>query len=289
MSILFRCSGLGYLMPEPRSKSETISETTKTHLVDLFVSEHYGRREEIYGKALSKGNDREEDSLTLFSRVTKTMFRKNKEHLENSFIKGTPDTYLGETIGTAMVITEIKTSWSANTFFRSKMKDLDKNYYWQVQGYMALTGAKRAQVAFCLVNGTFMAIMDEKRKAQWSYPNLDINNPCQEFVDECKQIEKNHIFNITEFHQENPGFDYDNDIDEWMSNKDFYDIPMKERVHIFEVERNETDIERLYKRINDCRDWMAENLYKEIPDDGIDQVAEDDAERRRMINGSPIQ
>jgi len=253
-TILFRCSSLGNLMTDARSKSETLSETTKTHLIDVFVSEQYGRKEEISNKYLSKGNEREEDSITLLSRNTKVFYKKNDEHLSNEFIKGTPDIFTGESILNADEIFDTKTSYSAHTFFRSKHKELDKLYFWQLTGYMWLTNAKKATVAYCLVNGTWDAIMNEKNRLKWQYGEGFDENP--EYIKKCKQIEINHIFDLAQFRNEYPGFDFHNNLSEWT-----YDIPYTERVHTFTFERNEADILRLAQRIKEARVWMNENLF----------------------------
>lgn len=255
--ILFRCSSLGHLMIEPRSKSETISESTKTHLIDVFVSYKYDRRENVHSKFLDKGNEREEDSVTLLSRIKKMMLRKNDIRLENEFISGEPDIYLGENINCATETFDTKTSWSAHTFFRAKNAKLDKMYYWQGIGYMWLTGASKHTVAYCLVNGTATAIMDEKRKQSYQNGMIDISgNPSKKYLEICKQIEVNHIFDIESFKKENPFFEFDNDINNW-----HWDIPLEDRIHLFEFERNDEDILKLEQRIKDCRIWMNENLF----------------------------
>jgi hypothetical protein len=83
--ILFRCSSLGHLMTDPRSKSETISETTKKHLCDVYVSRVWGKSKETYTKYTNKGLMVEEDSLTLFSMHQRKMFVKNELHWKNEF------------------------------------------------------------------------------------------------------------------------------------------------------------------------------------------------------------
>ena len=254
--IKFRCSSLGHLMTESRSKSETISETTKTHLVDVFVSARYGRREEIHGKMLEKGHAREENSITLLSRVQKIYYKKNSIRLANEFIQGEPDLFLGNSIDEATEITDTKTSWSAHTFFRAQQSELSKMYKWQGTGYLSLTGAKKCTIAYCLVNGTFQTIMDDKRKASYSYGQDFDNDP--EYIKECQQIERNHIFDLEEFRKEIPGFDFHSDIDELKK----YEIPKEDRVFTISFDRNEDDIKKLYQRVKDCRKWMNENLFK---------------------------
>ena len=159
--ILFRCSSLGKIKAGPREKAGTIAPGVCTHLVDIFVSAVYGRREEAEGKMLEKGNQREEDSLTLLSRVHKNFYRKNDVRLSNKYITGECDIFIGESIENATETIDTKTSWSANTFFRASHADLEEKYEEQGHGYMWLTGAKKHTVAYCLVNGTAQAIMDE--------------------------------------------------------------------------------------------------------------------------------
>lgn len=256
--IKFRCSSLGHLMTEPKLKSETIAATTKTHLVDVFVSHKYGRREEITGKFLDKGNEREEDSITLISRIKKKFYKKNSERLTNNFVTGELDLYFGESVSNADETIDIKTSWSAHTFFRAQKAELDKMYKWQGHGYMALSGAKKHTVAYCLVNGTESAIQNEKRYLSYQNGMTDAGgNHSKEYTERCKQIEINHIFDLESFQKEYPWYEFANDVSKWT-----YDMPIEERLFCFEFERNDEDIARLYKRIEDCRIWMNENLYK---------------------------
>lgn len=255
-NILFRCSSLGHLMTEPRSKSAILSDTTITHLIDVFVSEKYGRREEITSKFLDKGNAREEDAITLLSRVTKRFFKKNSVRMANEFVKGEPDLFLGESIENADETFDTKSSWSAHTFFRAKNADLNKMYYWQGIGYMWLTGARKHTVAYCLVNGTPEAITAEKRRLAWSM-NLVDPTLSPAYKEKCKQIEINHIFDLQQFMDENPFFELDNDPAEWN-----FDIRKEDRVYMVSFDRNDDEIARLAKRISDCRSWMNENLFK---------------------------
>lgn len=264
-------------MTEPRTKSETLSETTKTHLMDVFVSAKYGRKEEHSGKMLDKGNEREQDSITLLSRITKTFFKKNETCLSNSRIKGTPDLFLGESVENATEIFDTKTSWSAHTFFRAQ-KELNKLYYWQGVSYMALTGASKCTIAYCLVNGTQQAINDEKRKLAYQMGVIDQSASNPAYKEKCKQIEINHIFDIKSFAEENPFFDFDNEI---VNNSWAFDIPMQERLFTISFERNDEDIQRLYNRIDECRKWMNENLFKVNEEEEIIHTSEDTGESQK--------
>lgn len=253
--ILFRCSSLGHLMTNPRSKSELISDTTKTHLIDVFISWKYKRREELKNKFLTKGNECEEDSITLLSRVTKTLYNKNSIRVSNDFITGEADLFTGESIYKSETITDTKTSWSMHTFMRSSFSELSKLYYWQDVGYMWLTGAKQASTAFCLVNGTPQAINDEKRRLAYQMGVIDTDSNNPEYKAKCRQIEINHIFDRELFEAQHGWFEFDIPKNEWT-----FDVPKNERVKIFTIERNEDEIEALKNRIIDCRQWITDNL-----------------------------
>lgn len=258
--ILFRCSSSGYLMTEPRKGQTGLSETTKTHLVDVFVSAKYGRREEIQGKMLNKGHEREEDAITLYSRLTKRFLKKNSERLTNAYLSGELDLFIGESIRRAEETIDTKCSWSAHTFFRARSEELNKMYYWQGQGYMALSGAKKHTVAYCLVNGTIEAIENEKRILSYQKGMMDAGgNHSEIYKEKCRQIEINHIFDLESFRKEYPWYEFANDTDKWT-----YDIPMQERMFERVIQRNDSDIERLYKRIEECREYMRVHLFNEI-------------------------
>lgn len=254
-TLLFRASGTGHLMVDPKSKSELISKTTKTNLIDVFVSEKYGRKEEITSKYLDKGNECEEDGITLLSRVNKCFYKKNETNLSNEFIKGTPDLFIGETIEKAEKIIDTKLSYSAHTFFRTQKDELNKLYFWQMQSYMWLTGAKVATVAYCLVNGTFDAIEDEKKRLAWRMKLIDITGS-EEYNEKCKQIEINHIFDLELFKSHHPYFEFHNDISQWK-----WDIPMEKRVYEIDVLRDDNKINALKSKVIDCREWMNSNLF----------------------------
>lgn len=230
--ILFRASGNGKIMTEPRSKSEPLSETAKQACIDAFILAEYDRQRDITNKYVKKGLQVEEDSITLYSRLTKIFFKKNEEHLKNDFIQGTPDTFIGESIQKAEVIIDAKSSWDIFTFFKAKFSPLNKDYYWQGQSYMALTGAKEFRLAYCLIDTPEALINDEKRKFMWQACIGDENEVTEEVF---ALIEKNMLFS---------------------------DIPMEDRMHEVVIQRNDDDIQKLYNRVIECRYWIKNNLIK---------------------------
>lgn len=260
--ILFRCSSIGEIMVEGRNAGLTenqenelnelinkekrttkqeeklqyliakknappeLSQTTKSYLVEKFVNEKYKRERDIYSKYTAKGLMVEEDSLTLYSRYLGKLLTKNEERLQNDFICGTPDVI-------KELVIDIKSSWDIFTFFETKEKPLNQSYYWQLQGYMALTGAEEAVLAYCLTDTPEVLINDEKRKLLFNGGFLSELSP--EYVEACEKLDIK--------------MKYD-------------DIDINERIFEIKIKRNEEDIQRIYKRVQECREYMKTKLFK---------------------------
>lgn len=223
---LFRASGNGQLMVEPRSKSETLSETTKTYLIGVMISEVYGRRKDVLNRFVQKGLMVEEDAITLLSRVRKQFYTKNEDHLENDFVKGTPDIFEGEEIKKATRIIDIKSSFDIFTFFKSKNDPIDKGYYWQGQTYLDLTGAAEFELTYCLVDTPDSIVEGLKRRFMW---DAGIKGEDEFNHEAFEMIEKMAKYG---------------------------DIPLEERTFSTIIPRNQDDINRLHARIIQCRDYM---------------------------------
>lgn len=230
---LFRASGIGNLMTEPKLKADkeagNLSEGAKTNLIDIYVSNKYGRNTDIQNRYISKGLMVEEEGITLYSRVKKNIFFKNEEHLSNQFLKGTPDLFTGKDIHHAESIIDIKCSWDIFTFFRVFTKDINSIYYYQLQAYMALTGAKSAKLAYCLIDTPDTLIQDEKRKLM--YKMNCVTNESEEYLKACEELEKSMLYP---------------------------DIPMKEKLIEFEVLRDDKVIENMYAKIIKARQFLNE-------------------------------
>jgi hypothetical protein len=214
-------------MVQPRSKSEELSETTKTYLSEVYVNARYNRRKELTNRYIEKGLAVEEDSITLYSRVKKIPFFKNEQHFANDYIQGTPD-HVGD------FVLDIKSNWDIFTFTNTFKDDLNKKYYWQLMGYMALTGKKEARLAYCLVNTPDVMIEDEKRRLAWKMGLIDPEANL-EYIKACKQIELLSLYD---------------------------DIPLSERVNEIVIPYDALAIESLYNKIIACRQYMADTWPK---------------------------
>lgn len=150
-----RCSALGQLMTAGRSKSESLGETAKTMLTLWYKEQLYSRRKEIQSKYMTKGNVVEDASIAYLNTLYGTDYKKNEQYYENEYIYGTPDIV-------ADTVIDIKNSWDFSTFPLFSKSIPTKDYMWQVQGYMMLTGKKKASVIY-----TLMDLPDEQ--IEWEY------------------------------------------------------------------------------------------------------------------------
>ena len=142
-----RASSAGKLMTNPRSKSEVLSKTTKEYLQQWIKEQIYGVRKNIKNKYLSKGIQVEDDAIKYAAKELGWLFaEKNDEFFMDEYFCGTPDVILEDTI------VDIKSSWDCFTFPLFYKNNPSKDYYYQLQTYMHLTGKRRAQVVFVLMN-----------------------------------------------------------------------------------------------------------------------------------------
>lgn len=216
MVMKIRCSAIGKIMTSPRSKGEVLSQTTKSYIKELVLEHKYGIRKEINSRYLDKGNMVENESIELTERVLDLdLIVKNESYFENDFICGTPDIIMGDTI------IDVKSSWSAHTFPFFLDEELpNKDYYYQLQGYMALTGATKGMVVYCLINTPEEIVLDEIRRTSWSRHELDVTEETE------AEVRQQHEFDH---------------------------IPEVNRVKAYHIERNEDVIQSIYDRVNECK------------------------------------
>jgi hypothetical protein len=224
--IKIRCSSLGAIMTEPKSKEAKengdLSETAKAHLIKVYARDVFGRSRDIVTKFMDKGIQAEGDSIELLSLVDNVKYEKNTDQLSNEFIQGTPD-IIDESV------IDVKTSWSMETFFAAKGKPIDKDYEYQLQGYLELTGAQTGVLAYCLVNTPESLVNDEKYRLLKRMDVATEENP--DYKVAAAELEYTMIFD---------------------------DVPLKYRVIRFHVEKNEELMQRVYEKVKRCRIWLEE-------------------------------
>lgn len=128
-------------------------------------------------------------------------------------------------IGTPDIITEthiidVKSSYSIWTFQESELTNL---YYYQLQSYMELTGRKQAKLIYCLTDAPEATIQRELKSAMWKLQ-----------VSELPDLEEKLRRELC-----------------------YSDIPLKDKVKVFDVEYNGDDIAKLYGKIEKARTYFG--------------------------------
>ena len=220
--LLFRCSSLGKLMTDPRTKSETLSETAKSYIQDLFKERELGIYKEFSSRYTYKGLEMEDEAIQFASEVLNWDFVvKNEVRFNNEWLTGEPD------INTDNLLADIKCSWSGSTFplFDETLKN--KDYYYQLQGYMMLTGHETSELVYCLMNTPHRIVEDEVRRQHWKLNLID------EDLDVRQAVQEMHNFD---------------------------QIPNNLRVKRFIVQKDEAAQEKIKERVEIAREYYNQLL-----------------------------
>jgi hypothetical protein len=218
--LLFRCSSLGKLMTDSRTKSETLSETAKSYIQDLFKERELGIYKEFSSRYTDKGLEMEDEAIQFASEVLNWDFVvKNEVRFNNEWITGEPD------INTDSLLADIKCSWNGSTFplFDETLKN--KDYYWQLQGYMQLTGHETSELVYTLMQTPLQIVEDEIRRQHWKL------NLIEEDLDVRDAVQKMH------------NFDH---------------IPNELRVKRFIVEKDEAAQQKIKERVEVAREYYQQ-------------------------------
>ena len=118
---------------------------------------------------------------------------KNEKFFEDDFFTGTPDLIVND------VVYDIKCSWSCFSFPLFEKEIPTKDYLYQLQVYMYLTGCKKAVLTYVLLNTPDELTYEEKH----NYDNVDKKYKIKTFeIDyDSEVIEelKNRIINVREY------------------------------------------------------------------------------------------
>lgn len=241
---------------------EILSVGAKSHLKKVYAYAKYGKWSASMDKGTketNKGILAEQDSINLICLLEDKNLQKNEERISNEFLTGIPDLFMGENVTVAQYIIDVKTSWDIETFLNTLGKPLNTAYWWQIQGYMAITGAKLGEVSYCLVNTPESLLNHERYKLKERMDIVTDEDP-EYRLEEMKLI----------------------------NNMKFDDIPEKERRIRFLVERDDEAIEKIYKKVLKCREYLSEIeelhlqgtfLAKELPkEEETEEIIEESEE-----------
>jgi len=219
-----RASAIGKIMTNSRKKDE-LSKTAQSYCLDWIKQqpEFYNRRKEFSSKYTDKGNQVEDDSLHFAAdQLGYGMILKNDLHFSNDFMTGTPDAV------TLEEVIDVKSSWDFSTFPTFATEIPNKDYYWQLMGYMALTSKRESKLIYCLMD-TPIEIIHREIKSHCYKNGLD---PEEEL-----------------------------DIYEQFCNRMTYgDVDPKHRIKWFQVEYSQYEVELIEAKVTECRQFIFDTL-----------------------------
>lgn len=195
-----------------------LGKTGETYCEQWVKESIYKKRKDFYSKYTDKGNSMEQDAIDYVAKAQGWgLVAKNQERLEDFFMIGTPDLVLNDKV------VDIKNSWDCFTFplFDSEP---NKDYYWQLQCYMALT---------------------EKTKAELIYVLMDAPEHL---------IDKEALFESRNRGEQEVSMDIYDEVKERMT---YSHLPDHLRIKIFQIERNESDIDLIRERVEMCRSYIS--------------------------------
>lgn len=210
-----------------------LSDTCIEYLTEIYAFEKWGmvsvkkEMEEI--DYIEKGKMVEEDCITLLSIIDGALYEKNDQRVENEYLSGEPDVFVGAEIMKAERLTDIKASFDLPSFLKKIHKGLENGWEEQVQGYGDITGAADLSISHCLVS--MPLIMQGDFKKRLFYKGNWVTEESPGFQNEWKLIEHSMNFDI---------------------------IPQEQRVYKIKVEPfSQFQRQQVYDRVKVCRDWLC--------------------------------
>lgn len=218
-----RCSQIAQIMGEPKLKVDkdagNLSQTAKTYCETWLKEKLYNRFKDFSSKYTQKGIEVEGDAIKFISeQLNLGLVFKNEERFENDYLQGTPDLIISN------YVIDNKSSWDCFTFPLFETAP-DTSYWWQLQGYMALTGKDNAKLIYTLMDAP-----------QW-------------LID--SEVEKELRFNRVNLDEVTW------DVREQMSSKYKYSaLDPKLRIKIFEFKKDEEAINSIQIKVEKCRQYI---------------------------------
>ena len=231
----FRSHSAGDLMG-----AKGLGDTGKKRAIKTFIEMTTGRTSEIKSKYLEKGTHNESEAIQMVNRVLGLNLEKNHARLYNEYLTGECDC-----IDSTRVY-DIKNSWDIFTFQESKVK-LNPDYEWQGRCYMELYDRNEFWLIYCLTDTPFWLV--EKELKYMMNEVGDIEDAWKAYQKITNSVyTKDRFISMVEMQQ---AFVRDYKIED-----KFIEIPEKERVFVFKIQRDSTKTELLYSRIKEARQFL---------------------------------
>ncbi len=231
---------------EKYSELHTVGKGARAYLLFLYALKKYGKAAKIqtdYNGEPSAQNGilKENYVIDLLEDNTGIKIYRSKVRIKNDFLLGIPDAFDDEDWTKSKIVHEIKTTSNRILFLNRKVYPVTISNYLQAQGYMALTGKKKAVIHHSLVDYAEKIISDQRARM--------FNYFCPDGYETSRFLE---AWRIKE------------------GQLRFSDMKPSERVFSCFFDRDEKLIQKIYKKVQVCRDWLDtySELDKEIESSG---------------------
>lgn len=174
---------------------------------------------------LTKGNELEADAIKMLSKRDRTKYIRGEEFIKNDFIFGRCDIYSPE----RNKVIDIKVSWGIHSYLPNHISELSTKYWMQMQGYLELYGLEKGEVCWVLLNTPLFLLDREKTKFTEKYMTGEID--AEKFEENMERLDLNY---------------------------DYSKIPNIRKIITFVVNRERGFMDKVYKKVWKCREWMAE-------------------------------
>lgn len=210
-----------------RDAKPDLSQGAKSWLKQLFVEVAFGRYKDIDTKYTRKGTEQEHVGIAMANRVLGWGLQDDylngleftKRRYKNEWISGEMD------LNHPVVLADVKCPWDIHTFPFFDAEVPTKDYDWQLQGYMMLTGQDEAQLVYTLVDTPEQMILDAMRRKEWQRGDIELP---EEIADQIRR------------------------------EMTFGDIPEEYRVKRWIIKRDEQKIERIKMCVEMAREYLWE-------------------------------
>ncbi len=221
---LVRASQVGGLMTKGKGKEEWGATAMKV-IQDAVLYNEFGIDKFVTSKHIEKGIINEAMSLEMIKRVKgwEMDLDKPKRRLVNKWVIGEPDVLDNG------YLVDVKNSWDGTTFPWFESEVPNKDYFYQLQTYMWLSGYTHCYLVYTLTSAPAHLVYKEAERLAYNLHSLPKYN--------------------------DKSFDEMLEIGEEMASRQlqFEHIPESQRVKVFRIERSEAVIDSIRERVEQAR------------------------------------
>lgn len=201
-----------------RDAKPSLLDGAKTYCKTWLKEQLYGRTKSFSNKYTEKGIECEQQGIDLYAEMNGLgMILKNTEWKSDEHIMGTADVVLFDHIA------DIKCPYDFSTFPLFDTELPNKDYYWQLQGYMALYNKASASVNYCLIDAPDEIIDREARSAAYKSGMSEVDADLY---------------------------------DEVYRRMTYSDVDKSLRYKRYNIDRNDADIEAIRTQVELCRAYI---------------------------------